>query len=466
MDNVRGGGAPGGGFGRGWVPVARDIGLPGDEAVARGAWGVSTSLDTNGFESAGFAGAGDPVLTPACKARFLDELSRHGNVRVAGARVGVSRSGLYLARRRDALFAAGWRAALGLARQHAEAVLAERALEGVEEPVFFRGELIAVRRRYDARLLLAHLARLDALCGDGDAEAAAGEFDRLLAAVADLPEAAAPPDCPSREAAVERAAFRAGARGLGDKRTAALLEEAAAQWDAAEAALLGAVDGVLAGGGPDGAGFEVKGLGDGVSTSLDTNGGGDCLRAGHSPLDSVHSVQHGRGPGGIDLGGQPSMIGANNTGEDPVYARYPGAVHRPVRPDRLCRPGGNQEPGRQDPTGPRRAADGPAGAGRADRHLGAGRGRGGRIGRAGAVEPPEPQARPVGQAGVELRAGPALYSALGAGLTLRQGARSLKNSQTRTFQNGETLAEESRGMASPPPAKSCGELKSDERPEP
>ncbi|HPB20894.1 MAG TPA: hypothetical protein PLL48_01095, partial [Novosphingobium sp.] len=64
-------------------------------------------------------------MTPACKARFLDELARHGNVRVAAGRVGVSRSGLYLARRRDGLFAQGWRAALVLARGHAEAVLAE-----------------------------------------------------------------------------------------------------------------------------------------------------------------------------------------------------------------------------------------------------------------------------------------------------------------------------------------------------
>ena len=89
----------------------------------------------------------DPVLTPERKLRFLDELARHGNVRVAAARVGCSRSGLYLARRRDLVFAAGWRAALVLARDHAEAVLAERALDGVEEPVFYHGEVVAMRRR-------------------------------------------------------------------------------------------------------------------------------------------------------------------------------------------------------------------------------------------------------------------------------------------------------------------------------
>jgi hypothetical protein len=39
-----------------------------------------------------------PTFTPALKLHFLDELSRHGNARVAAARVGVSRLGVYLAR--------------------------------------------------------------------------------------------------------------------------------------------------------------------------------------------------------------------------------------------------------------------------------------------------------------------------------------------------------------------------------
>ncbi len=37
------------GFGRGWVPVARDIGLPGDSAgPGAGGAGVSASFGTNG----------------------------------------------------------------------------------------------------------------------------------------------------------------------------------------------------------------------------------------------------------------------------------------------------------------------------------------------------------------------------------------------------------------------------------
>lgn len=44
MDNV-----PGGGFGRGWVPLSREIGLPGDSAgPGAGGAGVSASFGTNG----------------------------------------------------------------------------------------------------------------------------------------------------------------------------------------------------------------------------------------------------------------------------------------------------------------------------------------------------------------------------------------------------------------------------------
>jgi hypothetical protein len=64
------------------------------------------------------------------------------------------------------------------------------AVEGVEEPVFYRGEQVGTRRKYDSRLLLAHLARLDKLQEDEAALADAGRFDELLARIAgdELPE--------------------------------------------------------------------------------------------------------------------------------------------------------------------------------------------------------------------------------------------------------------------------------------
>jgi hypothetical protein len=54
----------------------------------------------------------------------------------------------------------------------------------VEEEVFYHGEVVAKRRRYDSRLLLAHLARLDRLADRPDVAALAGAFDDVLDAFA------------------------------------------------------------------------------------------------------------------------------------------------------------------------------------------------------------------------------------------------------------------------------------------
>ena len=55
-----------------------------------------------------------------------------------------------------------------------------RALNGVEKAVFYHGEEVATRRRYDSRLLLAHLARLDRQAEREEAQALAGQFDDAL----------------------------------------------------------------------------------------------------------------------------------------------------------------------------------------------------------------------------------------------------------------------------------------------
>ena len=135
------------------------------------------------------------LFTPERQAQFLSALAETGSVRGACARVGVSAQTAYLLRRRAARFAAGWDAALILARRVAEDVLAVRALDGVEEPVFYRGEQVGARVRFDARLLLAHLARLDAHAAQSAHGARRAErFDELLALVAgaEPPPALAP----------------------------------------------------------------------------------------------------------------------------------------------------------------------------------------------------------------------------------------------------------------------------------
>ena len=149
--------------------------------------------------------------TPELKARFLDRLALYDMdlpfIAAAGSAlacveaceedascraVDLSAEAAYRLRRRDAFFARGWAAALVLARENGVQALAERAIEGVEEQIYYRGELVGTRRRYDARLLLAHLARLDAMVGDNAACADAGRFDELLNCVA-TGELALPP---------------------------------------------------------------------------------------------------------------------------------------------------------------------------------------------------------------------------------------------------------------------------------
>ncbi len=195
-------------FGRGWIPADRDIGLPDDEflpgtgrgTAAAGGGGGSPLLDTARQGEGGplhhpadgppprageeLRSANHNAWTPARKAAFLHHLAEKGNVRSAAARVGLSHQSAYVARRRDRAFRLGWEAALVLAREAAAQVLATRALDGIEEPVWFRGENVGIRVRHDSRLLLAHLARLDKAAEETDAGELSARFDELLAGIA------------------------------------------------------------------------------------------------------------------------------------------------------------------------------------------------------------------------------------------------------------------------------------------
>ena len=99
--------------------------------------------------TAGPHGEGRSVFSPRRQAEFLASLQLFGNVRLACRAARISAQTAYRQRR-------AWDAALLAARAHAEATLADRALNGVEEAVFYHGEEVARRRRYDSRLLLAH----------------------------------------------------------------------------------------------------------------------------------------------------------------------------------------------------------------------------------------------------------------------------------------------------------------------
>lgn len=284
-------------FGRGWIPAARGIGLPG-EGKARDEWGEALALrqaqgervsegpdaapssslpsssvslfpsaplrETHGAVAPSVAAPRHDGFTPERQVRFLDRLASSGTVRAACLAAGVSPQAAYVARRRCARFAAAWDAALVLARDHAEAVLAERALDGVEEAVFYHGEEVARRRRFDARLLLAHLARLDRRAErDALASTRAARFDELLATLAGAePEGLVAPEPwtrAGREAdpvlPVARADHvRLSTEGLGPRAFARARRRAEAAWDRWQAEARARVDALRDGGAGHGAG--------------------------------------------------------------------------------------------------------------------------------------------------------------------------------------------------------------------
>jgi len=121
--------------------------------------------------------------TGEIKTLFLEALSQRGNVSAACRRVGLSTETAYRQRRRDSVFARAWAAAMALGRRVTEEALADRAIDGIEEDVWYRGEVVGTRRKYDNRLLLAHMARLDAAVTE-EAQADADRFDELLALIA------------------------------------------------------------------------------------------------------------------------------------------------------------------------------------------------------------------------------------------------------------------------------------------
>ena len=151
------------------------------------------------------------IFTPRAQGEFLKSLQLGGNVRLACRAARVSSQTAYRARRRSPALARAWDAALLAARAHAEATLAERALEGVEEAVFYHGEEVARRRRYDSRLLLAHLARLDRMAERPEVQAALALLDAQiegLEAGVELRDPA-PDPAPAREPSREHSQDRA-----------------------------------------------------------------------------------------------------------------------------------------------------------------------------------------------------------------------------------------------------------------
>lgn len=124
--------------------------------------------------------------TPERERLFLTNLAETGVVADAARAAGMTRESAY-ARRNSAAghaFALGWDAAILLSRHATADDVASRSRHGVIDRVYRNGELVAERHRYDNRLTMAHLTRLDRLAAEvghrPEVHAVAAEYDLYL----------------------------------------------------------------------------------------------------------------------------------------------------------------------------------------------------------------------------------------------------------------------------------------------
>ena len=94
--------------------------------------------------------------TPERQRGFIEALATTGSVRRAARTVNMTPEGAYLLRRHadGESFRKAWEAALALGVQRLEDVAMERAIHGVEVPVYHFGEIVGTRRVYNDRLLM------------------------------------------------------------------------------------------------------------------------------------------------------------------------------------------------------------------------------------------------------------------------------------------------------------------------
>lgn len=87
---------------------------------------------------------------------FIDALASTGSVESACRSVGMKSGGAYRLRRAPGAdgFRAAWAAALDLGVQRVEDVAMDRALNGVEQPVYSYGKLVGTRTAHNDRLLM------------------------------------------------------------------------------------------------------------------------------------------------------------------------------------------------------------------------------------------------------------------------------------------------------------------------
>ena len=94
--------------------------------------------------------------TPERQTGFIEKLADYGSVRAAANAVGMTPESAYYLRRQPEAdgFARAWQAALDLGIAKVEDTAMERALNGVQVPVYAYGKIIGTRTVYNDRLLM------------------------------------------------------------------------------------------------------------------------------------------------------------------------------------------------------------------------------------------------------------------------------------------------------------------------
>ena len=135
-----------------------------DEPILSDALSPAAAFEADIDSYAGDSPARRGGWTPFSRRLFLQVLAETGRVSTACDYTGLTRQSAYALRARDAIFAAGWDAACELARAPLADALYEKALDGVTDIITRNGEIVAERHRFDSRLSIAVLHRLDKRC--------------------------------------------------------------------------------------------------------------------------------------------------------------------------------------------------------------------------------------------------------------------------------------------------------------
>ncbi len=118
---------------------------------------------------------GRTVRTPQKRGKFLAELRRHGNVTLAANSIGAAHMTIYDWRNADAEFKIEWDDALIQYSTILEAEADRRAVEGLTQAVYYKGEVVGYIQEYSDNLLMFRLKKLnpaykDRLQVSGDAD--------------------------------------------------------------------------------------------------------------------------------------------------------------------------------------------------------------------------------------------------------------------------------------------------------